>query len=261
MNTLKIPVFVISLKSASERRSFIQNQLKKLNFDFEFFDAFIGKDYASDPAYYNEKKALKAEGRKLRAGEVGCALSHNAVYRLIAEKKLPYALILEDDAIISEDLPQVIDKLLPYLDGRRIIQLERCDLYKKSSIQPLVKGYSIVEPRFIKAGTIAQAAGYLISFEAAMAIKDINFPVYFPADSWGYYKKYVHFSAVIPSQTCIRQSGGFFSSTEDIKTVRSFSDTNVWTFILHVFFTYNFFGRIIYRFFHPLYKRVFRWKK
>lgn len=261
VSTASVSVFVISLPQAVERRSFMKAQLEKLYLSFEFFDAFIGKDYADNPAYYNEKKALKAEGRKLRTGEVGCALSHNAVYRLIVEKKLPYALILEDDAILSTDLPEVLEKLLPHLQGPRIIQLERCDLYKKSTALPLVKGYSLVSPRFIKEGSIAQTAGYLISYEAAQKIQNINRPVYFPADSWGYYKKYVHFSAVIPSQTCIRQSDGFFSSTEDIKTVRSFSDTTVWTFILHGFFTYNFFGRIIYRFFHPLYKKVFRWKK
>ncbi|WP_428768072.1 glycosyltransferase family 25 protein [Treponema sp. HNW] len=256
MSTLKIPVFVISLKSASERRSFIQNQLKNLNFDFEFFDAFIGKDYASDPAYYNEKKALKAEGRKLRAGEVGCALSHNAVYRLIAEKKLPYALILEDDAIISEDLPQVIDKLLPHLKGPRIIQLERCDLYKKSSIQPLVKGYSIVEPRFIKAGTIAQTAGYLISFEAAKAIQNINRPAYFPADNWWHYMKAVSFSALIPSQTLIHQNETFDSSTLDMPVKRSFKKNGIYTYIKYVFFTYTYPGRLLYKILHPIYKKI-----
>ena len=79
MHSFKLPVFVVSLKSDSARRKHIREQLEKLHFEFEFFDAFIGKDYADNPAYYNEKKALKAEGRKLRAGEVGCALSHNAV--------------------------------------------------------------------------------------------------------------------------------------------------------------------------------------
>jgi len=261
MHSFKLPVFVISLKSDSVRRKHIREQLEKLNFEFEFFDAFIGRDYADNPAYYNEKKALKAEGRKLRAGEVGCALSHNAVYRLIVERQLPYALILEDDAVLSADLPEVLDVLLPYLQGPHIIQLERCDIYKKSGIIPLVKGYSMVSPRFIKEGSIAQTAGYLISFEAALAIRHINFPVYFPADSWGYYKKYAVFSAIIPSQACIRQSDDFLSSTEDIKTVRNFSDIKVWSFILHGFFTYNFLGRIIYRFFHPIYKKVVKWKK
>lgn len=256
MTTSKLPVFVISLKSASDRRKLIREQLEKLNFEFEFFDAFIGKNYADNPAYYNEKKALKAEGRKLRAGEVGCALSHNAVYRLIVERELPYALILEDDAIISEDLPEVLEKLLPYLQGARIIQLERCDIYKKSSTRSLVKGYSLVSPRFIKEGSIAQTAGYLISFEAAQAIRNINFPVYFPADNWWHYMKVISFSGIIPSQTLIRQNENFYSSTEDVRIKRSFKKNSILTYIQHGFFTYTLLGRLIYKILHPIYKAL-----
>ena len=256
MHSFKLPVFVVSLKSDSVRRKHIREQLEKLHFEFEFFDAFIGKDYADNPAYYNEKKALKAEGRKLRAGEVGCALSHNAVYRLIVERELPYALILEDDAVLSADLPEVLDVLLPYLQGPRIIQLERCDIYKKSGIIPLVKGYSMVSPRFIKEGSIAQTAGYLISFEAALAIRHINFPVYFPADNWWHYMKTVSFSALIPSQTLIHQNETFDSSTLDMPVKRSFKKNSIFTYIKHGFLTYTFLGRVIYKILHPLYLKI-----
>ena len=256
LNAASVSTFVISLPQAIERRSFMKTQFEKLHLSFEFFDAFIGKDYADNPAYYNEKKALKAEGRKLRAGEVGCALSHNAVYRLIVERELPYALILEDDAVISEDLPEVLEKLLPYLQGALIIQLERCDIYKKSSAIPLIKGYSLVSPRFIKEGSIAQTAGYLISFEAAKSIQDINFPVYFPADNWWHYMKVISFSGILPSQTLIRQNENFYSSTEDLRIKRSFKKNSILTYIKHGFFTYTLLGRLIYKILHPIYKAL-----
>ena len=251
-----ISIFVISLPQASERRSFMKRQLENLHLQFEFFDAFIGKDYADNPTYYNEKKALKAEGRKLTAGEIGCALSHNAVYRLIVERSLPYALILEDDAIISPDLPVLLQALTPYLCGKNIITLERCDIYKKSNAIPLVKDYSLVSPRFIKEGSIAQAAGYLITVEAAAAIQHINCPVYFPADNWGYYKKYVCFFGLIPSQTCIRQNTDFKSSTLMNNGQRNFTSNGICTYIKHGFFTYTFIGRIIYKILHPLYIKL-----
>jgi len=87
--------FVISLPEDIARRTFVKAQLDKLGLEFEFFDAVRGSEKIGDPRWYDDVAARKLEDRSLRPGEVGCALSHAAVYAEIVKRDLPWALILE----------------------------------------------------------------------------------------------------------------------------------------------------------------------
>ena len=80
-----IPIFLINLKQSVERRKYVTDQLEKLGLSYNIFDAYLGKDYYKDKDFYDEKKALKFEHRKLKIGEVGCSLSHNAIYNKIVK--------------------------------------------------------------------------------------------------------------------------------------------------------------------------------
>ena len=206
-------IFVISLKSSVQRRKYITEQFNSLGLDFSFFEAYLGTDYYNNPAYYDDKKANKHLHRSLMTGEVGCSLSHNALYKKIAEEHIPYALICEDDIVISQDLPVVLEKLQPYLTGSKIITLDRCDVYKKKTVKTLYKNYAITEPRYLREGGMANASGYIITYEAAKQIADINFPVWFQADYWYPYSNYVEFYGIIPTQTVIHQNKKYFKST------------------------------------------------
>ena len=206
-------IFVISLKQSVERRKYITEQFNKLGLQFSFFDAYLGTNYFNNSEYYDDKKARKNIHRSLKAGEVGCALSHNAVYKLIVEQHIPYALICEDDIVVSNDLPVVLDKVVPYLRGPSIITLDRCDVYRKKVLTNIYKDYYITKPRYIREGGMANASGYVLTYEAAKAIATINFPAWCPADSWGAYLKAVDFCGIIPTQTIIHQNKKLFNST------------------------------------------------
>lgn len=208
-----LKIYVISLKNSVERRKSVSQQLEALNLPFTFFDAYLGKDFCENPDYYDVKKAKKLIHRELKAGEVGCALSHNAVYKEIVKEKLPYALVLEDDIVISKDLPEVIESLLPYLTGSRIITLDRCDVYNKRTVIPLFNEYHLATPRYVREGGMANTSGYLITGEAAEKIASVNFPVWCPSDHWYAYHNEVTFNGIVPSQTVIHQNKGVFNST------------------------------------------------
>ena len=180
-------IFVISLKDAVDRRAFVSGQLDSIGLEYDFVDAVWGKNHYTDPAYYDKEKALRIELRNLTPGEVGCALSHQKVYDLIIEYNLPYAFVMEDDAVLSPDLPEVLRSLVDHIKQNDLIQLERCDVYSRKGIKTLYKSYRIVKPTMIKYGSMCQSAGYVITQEAARKIKKTNFPVYVPADSWGQY--------------------------------------------------------------------------
>lgn len=248
-------VFVISLPTADERRRSISNQLVRFKIQFDFIDACWGKDFIGDPSCYDESKARKSEGRALSPGEVGCALSHSGVYRRMVEEGIASALILEDDVILSDELPEALTAIERDLVQGQIVILERCDVYRRSSRRPLIPGYAVATPRFVREGSIAQTAGYVISLEAARRIANVNRPVFFPADSWGYYLRHVDFKAIVPSMSLVRQDTRFESVIQQRKRTEFKPNTafDLWFYGLR---TYNPVGRWLFSRVKKIYKSI-----
>lgn len=236
-------IFIISLKKEIERRAFVSDQLKNLGLEFEFVDAVWGKDVYEDPSVYDKNKALKIELRNLNPGEVGCSLSHQKAYKKIIDQKLDYACIMEDDASLSSDVPEILRHIEKIIEPNQLIQMERCDVYSKKNMKNLFKDYKLVHPKMIKYGSMCQAAGYVITKEAAQKILDINFPVYVPADSWGQYVGKIDFRGIIPSLTLIKQNVSFGSTTIENHTRTEFTKSTPLSLLIYAFKTRNPLGR------------------
>lgn len=111
MNIYDIPILVISLKKDIARKTEITAALNKLGLKFDFIDAVYGKDLTHDEinsVYYHDKSLLK---RKINNNEIGCALSHFKAYEFILQNKMDKAIILEDDAIITEKFIKALDTI------------------------------------------------------------------------------------------------------------------------------------------------------
>lgn len=111
---MNIKTFVINLESNLDRRSHMLSLLESFDKKAEFVKAVYGKHLSTQDLLrvYDREMALESLGRELTLGEVGCALSHIKIYKIMIEKKIPYALILEDDISIDFDLSKVIDELI-----------------------------------------------------------------------------------------------------------------------------------------------------
>jgi len=99
-------IFIINLKSASYRNIFQKKQLFKLGLNFEFLDA-TSVDEISEKTY---KKYRNNWQRPMRDTEVACYLSHRNAWDKVVESNQP-ALILEDDALLSKYVPEILDIL------------------------------------------------------------------------------------------------------------------------------------------------------
>ena len=106
----EIRIFVISLKNSTRRRQAIQKQLDDFNLPFEFIDAVDTRQGIPDKyqARCDKEKALKRLGREMVGGEWGCALSHALCYDKIVKDQIKHSLILEDDAILSQDFKMMV---------------------------------------------------------------------------------------------------------------------------------------------------------
>ena len=103
MTKSAISAFVINLADSKPRLEFQTKQLSHLGIDFERIEATSTADL-SESEY--EKWANDWQ-RKLRRTEVACFLSHFGIWQRIAKSNQPY-LVLEDDAVLSQDLPNVL---------------------------------------------------------------------------------------------------------------------------------------------------------
>jgi len=239
-------IFVISLPDAKSRREFISGQLRRLDLAFEFVDAIRGADVYDDPAFYDRPRALKVELRNMTPGEVGCALSHQKVYDIMFERSLPYAFVLEDDAMLSRDLPEALRLLGTRIRPNDLIQLERCDVYSRKGKEPLFNEYRIVRPTMIKYGSMCQSAGYIITREAATKIRTINRPVHVPADSWGLYRHAINFRGIIPTLTLVKQNVSFECTTQDYQR-SEFTPSTPLSLLVYAFKTRSRLGRFMVR--------------
>ncbi len=170
---------VINLDRAPERLARITGQLRQLGLPFQRLPAVDaraftpGQQAALDVPAYRRKHGMEPLG-----GELGCYLSHvEAMQRLLASKA-DFALVLEDDVLLTERLPAALQGLMQ--------QAARWDMVKLSAVhsgtpQPVLE----VAPGQQLAVMLSRCTGssaYLINRRAAEAYARGLLPMSLPYD-------------------------------------------------------------------------------
>jgi glycosyl transferase, family 25 len=101
-----VQIFVINLPDAVKRRKLQKDQLTKLGLEYKILIATSVEDI-SEATY---KKHYFDWQRPLRKTEVACYYSHRSAWERVIRSGEP-ALILEDDAILSIFLPELLCSL------------------------------------------------------------------------------------------------------------------------------------------------------
>jgi len=175
--------FVINLESAVDRRQAMMQQLQVLGIPFEIFPAVDGRKMTEDELarQYDSLRAAR-EREKMTRAEIGCALSHLAIYRKMVDENIPHALILEDDAELSADLKIILEQLQArYSTGSEIVVLlSHVPKYLKRSQIPLTPNRSLAWTY----GLCWNAHGYFITQQAARRMLQNLYPVWIVADHW-----------------------------------------------------------------------------
>jgi glycosyl transferase family 25 len=176
------------------------SQFKDHNIPFEFITGIDGRKLSKNEmdAYYDGKKAGQYEN-ELTSGEIGCSLSHRLAYQTIVTRQINRSIILEDDAILTDnffDLFKYFDSLP--LNGY-IIKLERfngaqknTDNKKTGHFTPwhridLNGDYFIGQPLHNPHLTW----GYYIDLKAARIMLSLMPKIFLAADGWWYFRKYI----------------------------------------------------------------------
>jgi glycosyl transferase family 25 len=195
-------IFFINLPEDVYRRRAVEDQLRNLGLHFEVLPAVKGKLLSSEDRRknYDELRFARNEGRPALPGELGCALSHIEAYRLVVERKLPFALILEDDAWLNPNLPELLKAIeVQYPQSEKnVFLLTWINAVGSRKLGTLWSSYHVVE---VKSAFCTH--GYVVSNAAAEALLKALHPVRHLADCWNWLRRHrvVRVLAVVP--TCI----------------------------------------------------------
>ena len=98
------PILVVSLADAAERRLAMRAQLEALGLPFSFLDAVDGRRGRGPrfEAVVDRPGTLANLRHPLSDVEYACALSHQLAYAAIVDNGWPGAIILEDDALLTD---------------------------------------------------------------------------------------------------------------------------------------------------------------
>ena len=108
MHNIKQHNYVISLTRETVRRKHIEQEFGKQNIPFAFFDA-ITPDRIDEVAKKFNITLDRSAKAKLWDGEIGCALSHIALWDLALENNLDYINIFEDDVHLGENAKELLE--------------------------------------------------------------------------------------------------------------------------------------------------------
>lgn len=105
------PVLWINLDARTDRRAFMEQQVAALGLSAERISAVTPAD-------------LNTRVDSLSASEQCVTESHRVAWRRLVESGAPYALILEDDAVLSPALPAFLEAVAPLMAKWEIVRVE-----------------------------------------------------------------------------------------------------------------------------------------
>ncbi len=95
--------------------------------DFQRYSAVDNRDDHVTDAEYDSKMFLTRYGKEPRPAEKGCMLSHYHMWKDFLASDADWALIAEDDILISPDLQPVVERIIDKHPHVQMVNL--CDIY------------------------------------------------------------------------------------------------------------------------------------
>ena len=130
MKTYKI--YYINLDKSIERKAFMENQFKKLNIPITRMSAVYGKQLP--PEFLRKAKSqfnILTHYPNLNDGEIGLTKTYFDLWKIVTHQKEDFAIILEDDALLTKDFFIDLNSLLETITEKDFIDISgRKGFYK-----------------------------------------------------------------------------------------------------------------------------------
>lgn len=160
---MKLRTFLINLEGATERRQRMDQQLTRLQMPYTLISATHGA-LLDEPIEGFDPIGFKLRtGKLLNKHEVGCYFSHLRALRAFLKTPSEHALILEDDAMLPDHLPDLIDAAIHSRMPWDLLRLSSTREGKYIELLPLNDGHRLV----IDTRVLKNTAAYVINRHAA----------------------------------------------------------------------------------------------
>lgn len=176
-----VPIFVISLPTAIERRKDIQRQMADKGLDFTFIDAVDGRSLsAKHEAMVDDKWKRKRSGVALSSAEIGCALSHVSVYERMIQQRIARAIILEDDVILTSTFNKLWETGFFASTNEKMLILHH---HQGNWARRELRRVRPASPRCYRFhGRVMGAVAYFLQLDAAVQLYEAALPVWTTSD-------------------------------------------------------------------------------
>ncbi len=192
-----IPIFVINLARSTLRKKHMEFQLKRLKLPHRIVPAVDGLSLDNTMVNaFQANRDLMLYRKPFTIGEIGCALSHLAVYKKICDEHIPYALILEDDVFIEPQLADIVQSVViaqmpKNWDVLLCAYVQRGNIYSKSYKSARIKYCGRARLRVKNKSPFIvgfatefcyHTAAYIVSYSGAKRLYNVGTPMKMPAD-------------------------------------------------------------------------------
>jgi len=177
MNQLQ--TWVINLDRATERLQRISTQLARLQLPFTRLPAVDARALTpAQRALLDEPGYHRKHGMTPVLGEVGCYLSHVEVMRLFLASSADYALVLEDDALLHDTLPAVLQGLMQHPERWDMVKLSAVHSGTPVPVMTVAPGHQLA----VMLSRCTGSSAYLMNRRAATAYAQGLLPMSLPYD-------------------------------------------------------------------------------
>lgn len=175
------PVFVINMADNTTRMQSAAQELDQRNIAFHRFEAVNGRQLSDAEVadVYDPVANLKRARHPLVKPEIGCYLSHIALWREIANGPAAGGIILEDDFVADDDLADVLRAVASDTGDWDILKLFSARTGQKMvTSRALCAGRSVAVPYKVPNTML----GYAIRRETAARLVKVTLPFSRPVD-------------------------------------------------------------------------------
>ena len=157
-------IVVVNLENAVERRQRVSAELEALGLSFRLFRAVDGRRLTPEQEALVDYGAFRRDGWPVRAGALGCWLSHRALLADMVLNGPEVMAVLEDDIEPAPELPAVLDALERAVGSFGVVFLHRGRAVRRFvPLRRLKTGHELGWLRWSHFGT----QGYVITRPAA----------------------------------------------------------------------------------------------
>lgn len=179
MNHNDFLILVINLDRAPQRLQKITEQLNRLGLTWERVSAADGKTLSMDDETLLDAKAFGSRhGKTPLPGELGCYISHVWAFDRFLQSDVRFAVVLEDDVLVRDELPEVLLKLANRADDWDMVKLSGVHSGTPLSVGKLTSKHELA----VMLSRCTGSSAYVVNRHAAQIYSQGLLPMKIPYD-------------------------------------------------------------------------------